>query len=179
VKSVEQNWIILKATIVNVFAIQWYRRKKMSMSHGEVAQAFADGKTKGSGSRMFISDDTVFSHGRHYSIARRYFKDGIDYLFNTPYGSVSTEHHRSHVRRAISGSTILIVVGCDINNAGRQYKANGKEIENVKGKLERARTRKDWHIERIEELEAQNEILAQVAIRQRLLESIGDDGNER
>ena len=145
----------------------------MSMSHGEVAQAFADGKTKGSGSRMFISDDTVFSHGRHYSIARRYFKDGIDYLFNTPYGSVSTEHHRSHVRRAISGSTILIVVGCDINNAGKQYKDNKEKIEEAKGKLERARLHKgDWQ-EKIKELEAQNEILAQVAVRQRLLKAAG------
>ena len=143
----------------------------MSMSHSEVAQAFADGATKGNGSRMFIDGNEIFSHGRHYCICKRYFKHGIDYLFNTYYGSVSTESHRGHVRRAISGSTVVIIEGCDIENAGWQYKSNKKDIRIFKGKLERTRLHKEGWQERIREIEAQNELLAKIAIRQRLLKA--------
>lgn len=151
----------------------------MSMSHRDVAQAFADGKTKGSGSRMHIDGDRVFSHG-HWTIAKRYFKYGVDYLFNTPYGSSSTASHCGYVRRAIEGSTVLIVEGCDIDNADAQYRRNNKDAEDAKGKLKRAR--KDWYKEhwqnRIEELEAQNDILAQVAVRQRLIKAAESEKND-
>ena len=153
----------------------------MSISHRDVAQAFADGKTKGSGSRMFISDDTIYSHGLHYPIAKRYFKHGVDYLFNTPYGSVSTSSHMSHVRQAIEGSTVLVVEGCDIDNAGSQFRRNTRDVEKYEGKLKRARKdgwKEHWE-SRIEELEAQNEMLAQVAVRQRLLEAAEREKDER
>ena len=149
------------------------------MSHRDVAQAFADGVTKGTGSRMFIEGDSVFSYGRHYTIARRYFKHNVDYLFNTRYGSSSTESHRGYVRRAISGSTVLVVEGCNIDNAGEQYKNNEEEMEKAKGSLDRARLHKDRWQERIEELEAQNELLAQIAVRQRLLKAAEWGKDER
>jgi len=143
----------------------------MSMSHSDVAQAFAEGKTKGKGSRMFIEDDKIFSHGHHFVLSKRYFKHGVDYLFNTPYGSVSTSSHMGYVRRAIEGSTVLVVEGCDIDNAGSQIRRNKRDVEKYEGKLKRARKdgwKEHWQ-SRIEELEAQNDILAQVAVRQRLL----------
>ena len=143
----------------------------MSLSHREVARAFASGATKGSGSRMFIRDDMVCSHGTHYPIAKRYFKEGVDYLFNMPYGSSSTASHCSHVRRAISGSSVLIVENCDIDNAGSQIRTNEREIAGAEIKKEKAR--KEEMIEhwqnRIAKLEAQNEKLSFIAAKRRLL----------
>ena len=153
----------------------------MSMSHRNVAQAFAEGKTKGKGSRMFIEDDKIFSHGHHFVISKRYFKYGVDYLFNEPYGTSSTGSHMGYVRRAIGDSTVLVIEGCDVDNAGSQIKRNKRGIEDAEGKLKRAR--KDWMIEhwesRIEELEAQNELLSQIAVRQRLLKAAESEINER
>ena len=149
------------------------------LRHSEVAQAFADGAEKEKGSRMFIDGNTVYSHGTHYPIARRYFKDGVDYLFNTPYGSHSTEAHRGYVRGALSGSNILVVDGCHIDNAAIQYHNNEEAIEEAKEKLKRARLHKnDWK-DRIRELEAQNEMLGFIAAKNRLLAVTERDKNER
>ena len=145
----------------------------MSMSHYDVAQAFANGATKGKGSRMNIDGDTVYSHG-HWPIAKRYFKYDVDYLFNTRYGSVSTEHHRSYVRNAISG-TVLVVEHCGIDNIDRQYKSNNKDIAEFEGKRDRARLHKDKWEERIKEVQAQNDILRSIAVRRRLLKAAGQE----
>ena len=150
----------------------------MSMSHRNVAQAFADGATKGKGSRMFIEGDAVFSYGKHFPIAKRYFKYNIDYLFNAEDYSSSTASHKRYVRRAISGSTLLIVRDCDIDCVGIQYKDNEYELTKAEGKRDRARLHKEMWQERIEELEAQNELLAQVAVRQRLLKAVEGEKRE-
>ena len=145
----------------------------MSMSNSKVAQRFADGKIKGKGRNMFVREDIVYSYGTHYPICRRYFKDGVDYLFNMPYGSSSTASHCSHVRSAISGSSVLVVENCDIDNAGCQIRTNEREIAGAEIKKEKARKESmiEYWQDRIAELEAQNEILSFIAAKRRLLEA--------
>ena len=148
-------------------------------SHLEVARAFGDGKTKLKGSRMFIEGDTVYSYGRHFPIAKRYFKDGIDYIFNTKGYSSSTATHKSYVFRNLSG-TVLQVRDCDLDRAGEQYDYNKKDINELKGKEKRARLKhmRDYHRDRINELEEQNMLLSNLAVKQRLMKAIENDNNK-
>lgn len=143
-------------------------------SHNDVAKDFVNGETESKGSRVFIEGDSIFSYGHHFKIAQRYFKDGIDYLFNPQSYSKSTSCHQSYVRRYLQG-VILEVMDCNINNAEKQYGMNKEEIMKSKKNIKRAR--KDWIKEnykyRIRLLLEQNKLLGLIAIKQRLLESIG------
>jgi len=76
------------------------------VSHRDIAQSFAQGQTKATGSRMFIEDDTVFSYGRHYEICKRV--NGM-YLFNGNGYSVSTAKHKSYVRSAIGWDNCIVL----------------------------------------------------------------------
>ena len=149
------------------------------ISHRNVARAFADGETKTKGSRMFIEGDTVYSYGRHYPIAMRHFKDGIHYLVNVPYGSLSTGRHRSYLLQEISGSCVLVVEGCSLDNAPMQIRNNEHEIGTAKKKLsiERKEHMKERYIEKIEELEAQQKILKFHAAKNRLMNAAERESN--
>jgi BMFP domain-containing protein YqiC len=60
-----------------------------------------------------------------------------------------------------------------------QFSRNRDEIDENKDKLSRARTRHDIYNDRIEELEAQNELLAKYAVKVRLLKAAECESNGR
>lgn len=131
----------------------------MGISHRDLAEQFARGATKGNGSRMFITDDTIFSYGYHFPIARRI---GLNrYLFNSNSYSPSTENHKRHVRMALSFATLIHVKDCEPSNAQLQIEQNLKQIEKLRGKIKRARKERweDIHRNTIAWLYEQNELL--------------------
>lgn len=107
------------------------------MNNKQVAQRFAEGSIKGTGSNMFIDGQTVYSYGYHFPIARHI---GAYYtLFNASRYSSSTAKHKCHVWRALykENKTIIEAPDCAIEKAEDYIK--GKIAEAVaKGK--RAKT---------------------------------------
>jgi len=142
------------------------------MRHSEVAKRFAYGHTNGKGSRMFIEGDTIYSHGHHFPIAKR-FKGG--YLFNTNGYSNSTSKHKSYVLRVLGGK-IIHIKNCDLDYSKEQYQDNIKEIERIKDTLTRARVKHmiNYHKDKIEFLKKQNEYLMKYAMVTSICE-----GNEK
>lgn len=130
------------------------------VSRSELSTMFAEGKTKGKCNTMFIDGDTIYSHGYHFPIAKRWNKDGIDYLFNSLGYSSSTACHKSFVYRAILGK-ILEVQECDLINARNQVEANEDEIVDYEVKLNRARSDNSITVykNRIAHLKEQNKLL--------------------
>ena len=127
------------------------------VSHGELAKLFSDGAEKGTGSRMFIEGDTIYSYGHHFPIAKR---TEWGYLFNSDEYSSSTSAHKGYVETAISG-VVVHIMNCDIAYADKQIAYNEKEIEELRGKIQRARKDgiKEAYKERIEWLKEQNKLL--------------------
>ena len=88
------------------------------VGHQDLAINFASGFTKGTGSRMFIEGDVIYSYGRHFPIALR-LKDNI-FLVNIDKYSSSTSRHQSYVISAISSAHEGSIIECntqDINGA--------------------------------------------------------------
>lgn len=88
----------------------------MSVSHWEVAQAFAAGK-KATGSRMFTNGEVIYSYDNHFPIAMRLW--GGSYLFNDDRRSPSTSTHQSYVSRAIGEAKIYECTCAEIQDAVR------------------------------------------------------------
>ena len=76
------------------------------MTNEEVAQAFADGKTKGKSLHMFIDGNTVYSYGKHFPIATRH-NNGIVYFTTRGY-SRTTSRHKSLVRCALPCEPVMV-----------------------------------------------------------------------
>jgi len=134
----------------------------MTLSNDDLAKRFANGKTSGKSSRMFIAGDTVYSYGRHFPIAKRVKLNGIDYLFNTNSYSSSTATHKNCVLGAIKGKgTVLHVKNCNIRFSKIQAEENKEEIKELQGKIKRARKEriKEGYRNRIRFLEKQNILL--------------------
>ena len=145
------------------------------VSHSDIAYNFSIGTKKDKGSRMFIEDDTIYSYGYHFKIAQRMpIRDNIDYLFNTEEYSVSTAKHKRLVLNQLTG-TILHIKDCNLDNAEEQYKDNKTEIEELKQKIGRARAEHiiNQYETKIRFLIGQNNILCTLAIKTKLLNSVG------
>ncbi len=72
----------------------------MRYSNNGLAYEFSCGATKGENynETMFIADNTIYSYGFHFPIAKRMVTEkGIFYLFNNDSYSVTTARHKSNV----------------------------------------------------------------------------------
>jgi len=129
------------------------------MNNTQICEKFAQGHTKGKGSNIFIEGDTIYSYGRHFAMAKRHGYNS--YLFTTRGYSNSTAKHLSHLRRALSGATLIFCENPDNFKPLEQIEENLKEIEQSKAKSERARKEhtKEAHLSHVSFLEAQNELL--------------------
>ena len=86
------------------------------MSHKEIAQKFADrkpnkkhnGRVVWAGSRVFCTDDLIFSYGSHFPLAKHLGVKGKNRLFikNNDKYSASTSAHQSCVRQYCHGPTV-------------------------------------------------------------------------
>lgn len=86
------------------------------MNNQTVAQRFAEGKTKATGSNMFIEGNTIYSYGYHFKIAVR-FDDIV--LFNSKKYSSSTGRHQSKVESELISHNIKYIVcpDCELTKA--------------------------------------------------------------
>lgn len=125
------------------------------MQNRQLAEKFIEGDRKGHTGHMFIDGPVIYSYGYHFPIAtpaRR--KDGGPelYLFNHAKYSSTTQRHESHVRSAIyqTGAGILEVSthtieeyinmgSISIETIDREVSRIDEEIEELRGKLKRAR----------------------------------------
>ena len=112
------------------------------MNNETLAKRFIEGSIKGKGSNMFIDGDSIYSYGYHFRIAKRIEHKGFKiYAFNPDGYSVSTAKHKNYVLGELqrTGNKILFVKNADLDYIKEQFKDNLKEVENLKGKLSRAR----------------------------------------
>jgi hypothetical protein len=65
----------------------------------EIAEEFAEGKTKGKSKHLFIEGDIIYSYGHHFPIAKRTGEHEAE--FTEAGYSVTTSHHKNLVRKAL------------------------------------------------------------------------------
>lgn len=105
-------------------------------SNIEIARAYAAGATKGHAANLFIENDTIYSYGYHFPVAKK-LKEGI-YLFNIERYSNSTSRHQSDIADALShaGAKLIRVFAMDKNgNDGAAF----CKLNYLKKKVARAR----------------------------------------
>lgn len=78
-----------------------------------MAEQFAKGAGDGTGSNMFIQNDTIYSYGKHFKIAVRLnpaqkFATNVGYVYNSDTYSPTTNKHQAHVRSAIDHDYIAL-----------------------------------------------------------------------
>jgi len=101
----------------------------MTERNKEVAEMFARGATEGSSGHMFIDENTIYSYGRHFPIAKRY---GNVFIFTTSSHSTTTSNHKGRVKEAIGiFRKILYLPDCDTRKSIEQKRLNEKEIERL------------------------------------------------
>lgn len=109
------------------------RIKTVFSSNSQVAHVWAaQGQSHGRAGSMFFENDTIYSYGRHYAIARIYTKGtGHDYqklaLVNSKGYSITTAKHTNEVYNALRGrmSSIAVPNPSDINSdENEQYFLN-------------------------------------------------------
>ena len=138
-----------------------------TMAH---AWAYADNEDSGSSNNMFYADGAIFSYGTHYCIAKK-FPDTDLVLFNCYPNSNTTNRHRSAVREAIPYHKIVVEVpepNIIPYNKSDRYWANSKlgyhegnleyllkHMEDLKGKISRARNNKSVYMDELEAVKAQ------------------------
>jgi hypothetical protein len=88
------------------------------MSNGAVAEAYAEGATKGASKNMYIDGDAVFSYGPHFPIAER-IPGG--YIFNSDDYSPSTARHKSEVWCRVHKDILWELPGCETSKALQVY----------------------------------------------------------
>ena len=129
-------------------------------THYELSKQYSEGETKGTGSRMFIEGNTIYSYGHHFPIAVRIKKNL--YYFNSEGYSSSTAKHKSYVLGQIEG-TIINLSNCDIEYAQDQLDKNEIEMKDCALKMYKAKKEymtDYWH-NKIMVLETQNRLIKQ------------------
>ncbi len=137
-------------------------------SHEDVAKAWWNRTGDKNGNNMFCEGNTIYSYGRHFPIAKLM---GSVVLFNPEKYSVSTQKHQGIVHRQITGQ-IIKMIDCDESKAVETFKDNIHAIEHLTGKMKRARTRKEYYQEEIEELIEQNELIKNRYLKQKIVEDL-------
>lgn len=110
------------------------------MNNSQVAQAFAKGAIKGTGSNMFIDGQTIYSYGYHFPIARHIGAKVV--LFNANGYSNSTAKHKNHVSSALAYFTVIQCPDCAIEKAEDYLR---EQIKDATAKSKRARSQ--WAID--------------------------------
>jgi hypothetical protein len=97
--------------------------KKVFNSNSEVAHIFAQRiQNEGRANNMFFEDDTIYSYGRHFELAKFIDFNDKKYLFVNTYSfSNSTSKHLGHVIGAINKNIIDKVFYFDFKNKGYSY----------------------------------------------------------
>lgn len=109
---------------------------KTVFNNSEICHVFCnriqnEGRTS-SGS-MFFKNDTLYSYGYHFELAKFIEYKGFTYLFvNTASYSNTTSKHQSHVRRSINESLVKDVFYFDFP---RYFILNDENLTNVINKL--------------------------------------------
>lgn len=123
--------------------------RRVFSSHREVAHVWAQQKQReGEASHMFFENDTIYSYGRHFPIARFVNFDTV--LFTTHRYSVSTAKHISRTHSAIPYKKIFYVDNVRANSKAEHEQNFLKMIESVRSLLDRAdraRVNKSWLFE--------------------------------
>lgn len=119
------------------------------MKHSVLAEKFAAGATNGTGSRMFIEGDMIYSHGRHFPIAKRIGYG--EYLFNSNGYSMSTQTHKGHVWRALyPRAQIWEAPHCEVNRIPSWLLERVNRLhENILG----ARSRLSHYVHELEDIQ--------------------------
>lgn len=114
----------------------------------------------GKGSNFFYDGDTIYSHGRHFPIAKHMDSPkGVHFIaFNPETYSTSTARHQSYTRRAIADSVTIIHV--DPRDTLTQWVGYLKaRCESTYKKFKAARTNKPWHATSFASLQSQLQFL--------------------
>jgi len=116
------------------------------MNNQILAEQYSKGETTGSGSNMFIENDTIYSYGRHYKIAVRLnptqkFATNLSHVFNADSNSNTTAKHKAHVRSNLH--SYIEIPECNIDEEFlRNYLEELKlEVDEVKTKQSKLKTK--------------------------------------
>ena len=125
--------------------------RKVLENHNEVAHFWANKRqSQGKAGNMFFMNDTIYSYGYHFPIAKHY-KNNLVLLTSKDY-SVSTSKHKSITRQSIPDNLKVITVPeVDISQYSlKDHETNLKWfISTIKcdlGKANRARKYKGYHL---------------------------------
>lgn len=100
------------------------------MSRKNLAEEFVNGSTKGSAGKMLIADDTIYSYGTHFPIAKRL--TATEFLFNSRHYSSSTGGHQAAVSRAIhtKGFVAWDMPNCEIEKIANALLVKAEYLQN-------------------------------------------------
>ena len=116
------------------------------MNNQILAEQYSKGVTTGSGSNMFIENDTIYSYGKHYKIAVRLnptqeFATNLKHVFNAESNSNTTAKHKAHVRSNLQ--SYIEIPECNIEEIFlRKYVNELKiEVDEIKTKQSKLKTK--------------------------------------
>ena len=135
-------------------------------NHRQIAELFAQGAEKATGSRMFIREGIVYSYGTHFPIAKRM---GGVFLFNSVGYSSSTAKHKSYVKSALNGESVIELQDCNLDLIPKQIEINNRRISEFKDKEGRARKHKDMYRDFQQQLTEQNLLLFNLGIKENII----------
>lgn len=125
------------------------------MTNVQLAERFANSEKEGKANSMFIENDTIFSYGYHFPIARKTGKtdeNGKQIVLFTDRGySMTTAKHKNQVWGALAQAGYRIIT-CDVSmsTGSNAIESLKKEIEDLHGKEKRARkenTRESYYLQ--------------------------------
>jgi len=118
------------------------------MTNKQLAERFANSDKEGKANSMFIENNTIFSYGYHFPIARKMDKTDENgktiVLFTNRGYSNTTAKHKNNVWGALYQAGYRIIT-CDVSRGivtTELLEDLNKEIDELHGKEKRAR--KDW-----------------------------------
>jgi len=118
----------------------------MAYQNEILAEKFAKGETDGTGSNMFIKQDTIYSYGDHYKIAVRLnptqkFATSVSFVYNPEKYSSTTNKHQAYVRRNLQ--SYIAIPDCNIEEEFlRNYLNELKlEVDEVRAKQSKLKTK--------------------------------------
>lgn len=128
---------------------------KEAASNKALAQAFAEGASKGRSNNMFIEGTTIYSYGYHWPLATWSQDDQgnpVVYL-NANRRSVTTTNHTSYVRQALLSAGVNVVESLQIKDNIVMPPAPGEMEERADQERERKRDNQRRYRQRRKELE--------------------------
>jgi hypothetical protein len=115
------------------------------MNNTQLAEQFAQKKTEGKGSNLFIEGDTIYSYGHHFPIAQHLGANVV--VFNSDSYSSSTARHKCYVLRELRDYRVIEAPGCAIKRAEEYIKAKIEEFYTKESKAKKESKREQWYLE--------------------------------